>query len=261
MKASRSAGLLVLTGVLMASPVRAQEADLAKQTQNPVGDLISIPLQNNFNGGFGEDDAVFYNLNIQPVYPAGLSEDWSLINRAIIPILDAPAPVDAGGLGDIQYQWYLTPAQPGAFVWGVGAVVQLPTATDAALGSDKWSVGPGVVGLSVSGPWVVGAVLNNIWSIAGNADRSDVNQMLLQVFVNYNLPSGLYLTSSPVITSNWEAPSGQRWTVPVGGGVGKILRLGKLPLNTQLQFYYNLEAPDIGPDWQTRFQVQFLFPK
>ncbi|MCK5649987.1 MAG: hypothetical protein KAJ42_01360, partial [Gemmatimonadetes bacterium] len=179
--------LALLSFFAFSGAAAQDQSDLAKKTQNPVGDLISLPFQSNFNGGFGPEDKLFYNLNIQPVYPMGVSEDWNLINRVIIPILDFPDPLNESGLGDIQYQGYISPANPGSFIWGVGAVVQFPTASKTELGSEKWSAGPGVVGLVISGPWVVGAVLNNIWSVAGDVDRGDVNQMLFQPFINYNL--------------------------------------------------------------------------
>ena len=112
------------------------------------------------------------------------------------------------------------------------------------------------------GPWVLGGLVQNIWSFAGDDDRSHVNQFLLQPFINYNLPDSWYITSSPIITADWAADSDNTWTVPVGGGVGKIFRVGKLPINCSLSTYYNVETPDNGgPDWQVRFQVQFLFPK
>jgi hypothetical protein len=113
----------------------------------------------------------------------------------------------------------------------------------------------------MTGHWVVGALANNIWSYAGDDDRSNVNQFLLQYFINYNLPDGWYLTSSPVITANWEAESGNRWTVPFGGGLGRLFRIHKLPVNTQLQAFYNVERPDSAANWSLRFQFQFLFPK
>jgi hypothetical protein len=141
----------------------------------------------------------------------------------------------------------------------VGPTFTIPTATDSKLGSGKFSLGPTAVALTIQGPWVFGALINNQWSVAGWGDK-DVNQMLLNPFVNFNLPGGWYLTSSPIITANWEADSGDKWTVPVGGGVGKLFKLGKLPINTSLQAYYNAERPKFGSDWQLRFQVQFLLP-
>jgi hypothetical protein len=238
---------------------------LAKKTQNPVSDLISLPLQNNFNFGVGPEDKMQWILNIQPVMPVGLGEQWNLINRPIIPLIHQPEILPGTGsvfgLGDIQYQAYLSPAQPGKWIWGAGAAFSFPTATANELGTGKWSAGPGVVVLTIRGPWVVGALVNNIWSYAGWGDR-DVNQMLIQPILNYNLPKGWYLSSVPIITANWEASSDERWTVPIGGGVGKIIKVGKLPLNTQIQAFYNIESPDTtGADWQLRFQVQMLFPK
>ncbi len=248
------------------SPVFAQdESELAKKTQNPVSDLISVPIQNNFNFGVGPDDDLQYVLNIQPVYPMNLSENWNWIHRAIIPFIDqpelAPGFGDEFGLSDIQYQGFLSPAKPGKLIWGVGPVLSFPTAGDEALGTEKWSAGVGAVALTIKGPWVIGALVTNIWSFAGEDDRADVNQGLLQYFINYNFPGGFYFTSAPVITANWEADSDDRWTVPFGGGFGKILKIGKLPINTSLSAYYNVEHPDNGPEWSARLQFQFLFPK
>ena len=131
----------------------------------------------------------------------------------------------AWGLGDINPSLFFSPAKPGAVIWGVGPTLTIPTATDSKLGSGKFSLGPTAVALTIQGPWVFGALINNQWSVAGWGDK-DVNQMLLQPFVNFNLPQGWYLTSSPIMTANWEAASGGKWTVPVGGGVGKLLRTG-----------------------------------
>jgi hypothetical protein len=241
------------------------EGDLAKKTQNPVSDLISLPFQNNFNFGVGPGNGLQWVLNIQPVAPVPISEKWNLINRPIIPLICQPElSTGAGsefGLGDIQYQGYLSPAQPGKWIWGAGATLSFPSATSSVLGAGKWSAGPGVVVLAMPGNFVLGALVNNIWSYAGWGGR-DVNQMLLQPIINYNLPKGWYLSSIPIITADWEAEGDNRWTLPVGGGFGKILKVGKLPINTQLQAFYNVEKPAAtGAEWQLRFQFQFLFPK
>lgn len=240
------------------------EAALAKAAQNPVADLISVPIQNNFNFGVGPDDDMQYIMNIQPVIPTKLSENWNLINRVIMPVIYQPSMgpgMDSEfGLGDIQYQAFFSPAKPGKLIWGVGPVFQFPTATDDVLGADKWCIGGGAVALKSEGPWVYGALANNIWSVGGSGP-ADVNQMLIQPFVNYNMDDGWYISTAPILTANWEANSSNRWTIPIGAGVGKITRLGKLPLNIQLAAYYNVEHPSGGADWQLRFQVQFLFPK
>ena len=262
---------------LAVSQVKAQdETELAKKTQNPVADLISVPLQSNFNFGAGSKDKMIYILNVQPVIPFHLTEDWNLITRVIMPIINQPSLFpgvsSATGLGDINPSLFLSPAKPGSLIWGVGPTMTLPTASDRLLGSGKWSMGPAGVALTMQGPWVIGALLNNQWSFAGWGDKA-VNAMLLQPIVNYNLPDGWYLTSSPIITANWKADrAGDVWTVPLGGGVGKLSRLGqilplegspmaKLPINAQLAAFGNVAKPEFGPDWQLRFQIQFLFPK
>ena len=238
-----------------------QSTDLARKTQNPVSDLISVPFQSNFNFGVGPEDEMQYVLNIQPVLPQRISEQWNWIHRAIMPVIYQPAPADKFGLGDIQYQGFLSPAKPAEVIWGVGPVLQVPSATDNLLGTEKWSAGAGVVVLRMSGPWVYGALMNNIWSFAGDDERADVNQMLIQPFVNYNLGRGLAIGSVPIVTADWEASSGQQWTVPLGAQVSQIIPIGKVPVNFLLGAYYNIEKPDDGTDWSLRFQIALLFPK
>ena len=236
---------------------------LAKATQNPVADLISLPLQSNFNTGVGGKDDLQYVLNVQPVIPTGISEDWNLINRLILPVMYQPE-ITPGvgkewGLGNSVYQGFISPKEAKSVVWGVGPVVQIPTSTDDQLfGLGEWGLGPTLVALVMPGPWVIGSTIYNVWSV----ESSDVNLFLWQYFINYNFPNGAYLTSAPIITANWEADSDQRWTVPFGIGAGKVFKIGKQPINSSLQAYYNVEKPDLtGADWQIRLQFQLLFPK
>ena len=261
----QAAGLALIWMVLVASYASAQdETELAKEAQNPVSDLISLPLQNNFNFGAGSKDKMIYLLNIQPVIPFHLSENWTLITRTIMPIINQPSLFpgvsSASGLGDINPTLFLASAKPGSVIWGAGPTFTLPTASDRLLGSGKWSMGPAGVVLTIQGPWVFGALLNNQWSVGGWGDKN-VNAGLLQPFINYNFPGGWYLSSAPIITANWKADSGERWTVPLGGGGGKLFKVGKLPVNVLLQAYGNVERPRYAPDWSLRFQLQFLFPK
>ena len=239
------------------------EGDLARAAQNPVGDLISLPFQNNTNFDLGPRERTQNVLNIQPVWPIGLSKNWNFITRTILPVVSQPAPGTdrTNGLGDLNFTGFFSPRKPGKVIWGAGPVLVFPTATDEVLGTEKWSIGPSFVALTMKGPWVVGALLNNIWSVAGEDERADVNSFLLQYFVNYNYPSGWYLTSAPILTANWEATSGEKWTIPFGGGVGKVFAIGRQPLNINTQVFYNLEKPTFGADWQWRFQIQLLFPK
>ena len=264
MKTHRIIALSVAVGLIAGSVAVAQtsDSDLAKKTQNPVADLISLPLQNNFNTGVGIKDEMQYVLNIQPVIPTAISDDWNLINRVIVPVIYqpfiAPGLGEEWGVSDVIYQGFFSPREASDVTWGLGPVIQFPTATDPIFGSEEWAAGPTLVVLKMTGPWVVGSTLYNIWSF----EDGSVNKFLWQYFVNYNFDSGAYLTSAPIITADWNADSSQRWTVPFGLGAGKILRVGGAPVNTSLHAYYNVEKPDLmGADWQIRFQVQFLFPK
>jgi hypothetical protein len=263
---SRSIVLLAAMAatLIIARPAAAQDSgDLAKAAQNPVGDLISLPLQNNMQFGVGPDDRVLDVLNIQPVYPFKLNEDWNLITRTILPVVSSPVPGSdrTSGIGDVNFTAFLSPRDPGNVIWGVGPVLSFPTASDRLLGTDRYSAGLSAVVLTMPGNWVVGALASQMWDYAGDSQGSSVNSFLLQYFVNYNFSSGWYFTSAPIMTANWDAPSGEKWSIPVGGGAGKIVRLGKLPLNINTQVFYYLEKPAGGPDWEWRFQVQAMFPK
>jgi hypothetical protein len=264
----------VLAGAILcaaAAPASAQEklsaTELAKLAQNPVGNLISLPFQNNTNLNFGPEKGTQNILNIQPVIPIEVTPDWNVITRTILPVIWNPSlgPNDSSttGTGDTTFTAFLSPAKPGKLIWGAGPVVQIPTNSNAELGNKNWGLGPSfvVLHLDKGDPWVYGVLVNNVWSLSSDERGGSYNNGLIQPFVNYNFEEGFYLTSSPIATVNWDAPSGQKWTVPVGGGIGKIFHLGRLPVNTQLSAYYNVERPDNAANWQIRFQVQLMFPK
>ena len=241
---------------------------LQKATQNPVASLISVPIQNNTNFGIEPGYRNQDVLNIQPVIPMGISKDWNLIVRWITPIIYQPIPnapntpeTGVYGLGDMQPTFFLSPRKPGKVIWGVGPIFQLPTATSNYLGQGKLGMGPSVVVLTQPGHWTLGALANNVWSVAGSGSRPDVNQFLLQYFINYNLKKGWFLTWQPTLTANWQASSGNQWTVPYGGGVGRIMKLGFQPVSLTAQFYGNAVHPYGTPSWTMRFQIAFLFPK
>jgi hypothetical protein len=258
--------------VFMAQPSMAQEK-LAKQSQNPVGNIISLPLEYWHHDGFAGGGSV-NALMVKPVYPTRIG-DFTLINRLIIPYMGIDAnvggndigfiptpatPFSKSGLGNIQYQGFFTPAEPGKVIWGLGPVLELPTNT-SGLGSDKWSAGPAALVLSMPGHWVVGALAQNVWSFAGPGDDPSVNKFIFQYFVNYNLSKGWYLTSTPIMTADWTKSGGNQWTVPLGGGVGKLMKFGKQPVDFKLQVFGNVEKPAGGPDWSLLFAMKFLFPK
>ena len=256
----------ICVAMLGLNAVAQTDAELAKQTQNPVADLISLPLQNNFNMGTGPGDEMQYTLNIQPVIPMPLGEDWNVIHRIIAPLMYipelAPGVGKEWGFGDTLYEAFFSPKEPTrGITWGLGPIVQLPTAKNELFGSEEWGAGPALVALGMPGNWVIGSTIYNLWSLDADAGN-EVNYLLWQYFVNYNLPSGAYLTSAPIITANWEAKdSDNRWTIPFGLGAGRIFRMGDMPVNTSLHGYYNVEAPENAADWQIRFQVQLLFPR
>jgi hypothetical protein len=236
--------------VTATTAARAQQGeDLREAAQNPIADLISVPFQNNTNFDIGHTDNTQNVLNFQPVYPLHLNQSWNLITRPILPVINQP-PFFSGpelhalekvlgpdigrtefGLGDLSPEFFFSPRKPiqlgeASLVWGAGPAFQFPTATDVELGSGKWSAGPGFVVFLSDRPLHVttGFLVLNLWSFAGDEDRANVNAMTLQPFFNYNLAKGWYLTSSPLITANWEANDDNRWTVPIGGGLGRIFK-------------------------------------
>ncbi|MFO7628969.1 MAG: neuromedin U [Prochlorococcaceae cyanobacterium] len=236
---------------------------LAEEAQNPIADLISLPFQNNTTFGMGPKDNRTLNvLNIQPVLPFRLSDDFNLVTRTILPVISQPQLDDSqlNGIGDLNPSFFFVPKPKGAWTVGFGPTLLLPTASDADLGGGKWGAGPAGVAVFSKGPWVVGALANQIWSFAGDRKRSEVSAFLLQPFVNYNLSGGWYLVSSPIITANWQVDQDQ-WILPLGGGVGRLFRIGAQPVNASLQAYANVLKPEGFGDVTVRAQLQFLFPK
>ena len=244
-----------------------ESSDIAKTAQNPIAHVISVPFENDFYPQTGIKKENEYVLEIKPVVPIPLSRDWNLITRTIIPVIQTPdltAEIKGtSGLGDIQESLFFSPTKAGlgGIIWGAGPAISIPTATEHIYGTGKTSIGPTVVVLKSQGHWLFGSLVQNLWSVeAGPRERPAVNQMLLQPFVNYNLAHKWYLTSSPIITANWKLDDG-RWLVPVGGGVGKIVRFGKVPVNIYGQVFGNAEYPNGTSRWSARFQMQFLFPR
>ena len=268
--------LLLLFILFSATSVIAAEAggdDLRAKAQNPVSSMYSLPLKLTLDFGAPDDEAVFFNVN--PVVPVTVG-DWNLVNRIIIPAIvsvdgfiggtpdipeGAPSESRETGLGDINYSLYFSPADAKGLIWGIGPSINLPTANKDPLGSGKWSGGAAGVVLMQPKWGTYGGLIRQLWSFAGDDHRSDVNQFLVEPFLNYNLEGGWYLITDMIITANWDAPAGQKWTVPIGGGAGKLFSIGKQTINSRLEAYYMVERPDNAPDWQLIFTFQFLFPK
>jgi len=261
---------LVLGTSLAADKESEGGSDLRSAVQNPISSLISLPFKFTFDYGADNGDATIMNVN--PVVPVTVGE-WNLVNRALIPLANvdgaisgpgnpSPEPGDgASGLGDINYSLYFSPVKYDRVIWGVGPSINLPTATDDQLGSGKWSAGITGVALTVPKWGSLGILGRQLWSFAGDSGRKSVDQTLIEPFINYNLDKGWFLMTDMVITANWEASSSNRWTVPLGGGVGRVFKVGNQPINSRLEAYYNVARPDAAPDWQLNFTWQFLFPK
>lgn len=261
----------VILSFMASHQVHAEDIKkLAEQVQNPVSDLVRVGFTNGTFFGAGANNHLFniFNLQLDTTRRFG---DWALLNRLTIPIpyLPANAIIDKTGsmtgLGDIAYTGFLARDESKRrfkMIGGIGPTFVFNSATDDRLGLGKWSVGPTLAIVSIPDPWVVGAVVSNLWSFAGDSQRPNVNLFLIQPFLNYNFTNGWYLTSNPRITANWKAEDRRnRWTVPIGGGVGKVMFRGeKRPINIKLQGFYFLEKPDFGPDWTLELQFQILFP-
>lgn len=253
--------------VLFASrPMSAQEvdtSDLAKQTQNPVADLVAIPFQSNFNNGGDLEDRTFYNLNVQPVIPFSVSESWKLIARTIIPFDSFPQPgsTRSTGFGDIQEQLFFTPAKSGKLIWGLGPVLSFPTATARPVESGSWAVGPGLVLVKNVGPFVLGGLFSQYWNFADTGGDPKTNLFVMQPFVNFNFGKGWALGFAPLITANWDAESGNEWTVPLGIGVSRTTVFNRRPMTLGIQYYYNVARPDGSGASQLRFIISLLYPQ
>jgi opacity protein-like surface antigen len=258
------AGLPDVVAPVRAKPEASEDEDLAKKSQNPIADLVSVPFQSNTNFNAGPFNRVQEVLNIQPVVPLHITDDWNMISRTIIPVISQPSPLfnsNTNGIGDITQSLFFSPVHSGALIWGAGPVFTIPSATDPILGTGRVLAGPTAVFLTTPGHWVIGVLLNNQWSVGGNPLRSSVNEFLAQPFVNYNFAHGWYFTTSPVITADWLAAPDQRWTVPIGGGFGRIFKLGDQPVSANIAAYYNVVRASGAPTWQLRAELSLLFPE
>ena len=259
---------ILLMGLFPVLSFAQEEGDPAKAAQNPLANVYSLPLQDNMDFGIGDYSKTSNVLNIQPVIPVTLSKSgWLLINRAIIPFPQTTPDIftengeSTTGLGDINYTAWFAPPTKSKLTWGFGLVSIWPTASNSALGSGKYSIGPSGV-LVYSFPKLMAAAIISNWkSIGGDETRADVHTFFFQYVLTYFLQNKWYLSSAPLNLANWEAEKDQRWTIPLGGGFGKMFSVGKLPLDFQTQAFYNVVRPDLAPVWQWRVQLKFIFPK
>lgn len=240
-----------------------QQAELAKKLSNPVAALISVPIQVNLDEGIGPADADWTTINVQPVIPFSISEEWNVISRTIVPIIDAESPVggdDESGLGDVLQSFFFSPKAPtdSGWIWGVGPVLLFPTATEDELGGEKWGAGPTAVVLKQQNGWTWGALANHIWSFAGEEDRADRNVTFIQPFLSFTTRSYTTFTVNTESTYDWRDSN---WTVPLNLQASQLFKLGGMPISLGVGYREYLEVPDGGPDSGLRFVLTFLFPK
>ena len=236
--------------------------DLVKQKQNPVSGLRQIVLQANVDPNYPDAGKTQGIYSLQPVWPFSINEDYRLVTYTILPVYSVPGPPGEStlnGLGDTLINLFVSPKQAGALVWGAGPTILLPTWSDPALGSNRVALGPAFLVFYPQNNWSAGIVLQNGWSIGNASGINRVNAFGAQYLLSYNLPKGWSLYSNSTITANWTAESSDRWTVPLGGGFGKLFYAGKLPLSISLQSFYNVVTPTGGPHWSANFQLAFLF--
>ena len=267
-RARPGAALLAALGLAMSPAASADsDAELAKKAQNPIAAMISLPLQLNYDEGYGATgDGEKWLLNVQPVIPFDLNADWNLISRTIVPLIDqkdfvAGGALDESGVGDVLQSLFFSPKAPtaGGWIWGVGPALLLPTASDRVLGGEKWALGPTAVVLKQESGWTVGVLGNHLWSVAGEDDRDDISATLVQPFLGYTTRTYTTFMINTESTYDWK---GETWSVPVNLMATQMLRVGGQPLTLQAGARYWADSPDGGPDgWGFRFAVTFLFPK
>ena len=257
------------TAGMTGAPARAEELskqELAKISQNPIGNLISVPIENDFNFNVGPNRGLLNVVKFEPVIPISVNQDWNVITRTILPLISAPSVAPTAGavtgLGDLQFSSFLSPANPGDLIWGFGSIVQVPTHTNATLGNDNLGLGPTAVLLHTQQGQPVG-VRSTRSTTSGRSAPARPRQPTATACSSLSSTTtsrmGSILRRRRIVTMNWLAATNQQLTLPLGGGIGKIFHIGKLPVNASSAAYQC--RPDCGPDWQLRAQIQFMFPK
>lgn len=245
------------------APAGDDSHELAKKLQNPIASLISVPFQFNYDTGYGPKDADRVTLNIQPVIPFSISEDWNLITRTIVPVIYQGSLAEGlssdFGIGDTTQSFFFSPKEPiGGWIIGAGPVALWPTGTSPRLRSESLGLGPTLVVLKQEHGWTYGALMNHIWSVTDSDDHDQVNNTFLQPFLSYTWPTGTTLAVNTESSYNW---SREEWTVPLHLILKQFVKLGGQPMQFEIAGTYYADSPDGGPEWGLRFTVTFVFPK
>jgi len=256
--------LVPLVGSAQEATASKSAADeLAKKLQNPLASLVSIPFQSNFDFGFDPADGSRWLMNVQPVVPISISEDWNLIGRVILPVISQNDIFGQSGsqtgLGDALITGFFSPKAPtaGGMVWGVGPALSIPTATDDLLGSGKFSAGPSAVALVQKGSITYGALVNHVWSLFGDSDRGDINATFIQPFLGKNFAGGYALSLNTELLQNWEADATVGYLHLIGS---KVTNLG----SQLVQFFVGPRIPygnGATNSWGFRAGLVLLLPK
>jgi hypothetical protein len=241
-------------------------SELTRQLSNPVAALISVPIQFNYDSNIGPArDGERTTLNIQPVIPIEINDDWNLISRTILPVVFQsdifPGAGSQSGTGDVLASAFFSPKAPtaGGWIWGAGPALLIPTGSSRLLTTEKWGMGPTGVMLKQQNGWTYGALVNHIWSFAGNGNRADISSTFLQPFLAYATPTAWTFGINAESSYDWK---NAQWSVPLNLSVSKVTRFGTQLVSVGGGLRYWVESPDSGPhDIGFRVVATLLFPK
>jgi hypothetical protein len=250
------------------APPPPDESQLAHEVENPVSKLNSVPIRYQSDFGIGPKDLSRNTLSIRPTIALPVTPDLSIVSRTTVPLVSQP---DVGrgmgytsGLGDVTESLFFVPPPASGVIWGLGPSVLLPTASASELGSGQLGVGPTAAVLLQPKPLTLGVLAAQMWSIPGLSNRPEINRLSIMYVGAFHLPGGWYIKTAPIISANWNAGTlRQMWTIPVGGGAGKVLYVGDVPVSVSLAAYWNAVHPDTiaAPSGSAQVQVALLLPR
>ena len=244
----------------------AEDKNLAKELANPIADLISVEIEANYDDDIGDNNGSQWLTNIEPIIPFSISENWNIVSRSTVPVITQDDISSNGakdsGIGDIMQHFYFSPKKfitSHGLIWGVGPALLLNTASNDALGSNKWGAGPSVAALIQEGPWTIGTIAEHIWSFAGNNSSTGVSMTSMEPFIAYVTKSDTTFTIDTESTYDWKAES---WSVPIHFKVEQLLKIGGQMIQVGGGLRYWAASPDSGPEGLgARLNLIFLFPK